>query len=320
MAGANKTERPVREAGFRRIGGIDQWVAIHGKSRANPVLVVLHGGPGSPETLFFRAFNIALEAAYTVVYWDQRGAGRSYNKSIPPDSMTVDQFVADLDELVDSLRAEFAVPRVVILGHSWGSMLGVLYAARFPDKVFAFVGVGQVADMTASEKASYDFALAWAEKAGRTKAVRALKAIGPPPHRLAYIRTQRRWLAAAGGVVGPGVTLPNLIWRALTGPGATPMDLVRMSRGAVFSITHLWSELAATNLRRDLRKVPVPIFFVLGRLDMQVVASVAADWFDKIEAPGKTLIWLEKSAHMAPFEEPEAFNRIMIDQVRPLAV
>ena len=110
---------------------------------ANPILIVLHGGPGSPETVFFRASNAALEDAYTVVYWDQRGAGRYCAKTtLPPESMTIERFIADLDELTDQLRARFAKAKVALLGHSWGSALGVLYAARHPGEGQRLCGRG----------------------------------------------------------------------------------------------------------------------------------------------------------------------------------
>ena len=312
-------EGSVAEAGSWRIGDVDQWVMIRGRSTDNPLLVILHGGPGSSETALFRTTNAALEDAFTVVYWDQRGAGRSYSRSIPPQSMRVDRFVADLDELIDRLAARFARP-VVLLGHSWGSFLGVLYASRFPTKVAAYVGVGQVADMAASEAASYAFALDKARERGHAKAVRQLLDIGPPPHTLRQLGTQRRWLMAMGGAFGPNLTLPKLLWRGLTAPEASPFDLIRLVQGSNFSTQALWNELMAANLQREVRRLEMPVFLVLGRLDMQVVASVSAEYFEILDAPQKQLFWFETSAHMAPFEEPERFNRLMIETVRPLAV
>ncbi|HEX7761628.1 MAG TPA: alpha/beta hydrolase [Caulobacteraceae bacterium] len=310
----------VAEAGFWRIGGIDQWVMIRGRSTGNPLLVILHGGPGSSETALFRSFNAALEDAFTVVYWDQRGAGRSYSKAIPAASMTIEGFIADLDELIDKLLARFERRKVVVLGHSWGSALGVLYVSRFPAKVAAYAGVGQVADMAASEAASYDFALAKARERGHRKAIRQLLAIGPPPHTLKAIGVQRRWLTAMGGALGPNLTLPKLIWRGLTSPEASPWDLVRLIQGSRFSLAYLWAELMAGNLQRDVRHFDVPVFFLLGRLDMQVAALVSAAYFEVLEAPHKELIWFENSGHMAPCEEPELFNRAMIDRVRPFGI
>ncbi len=309
----------VAEAGFWRIGGVDQWVMIRGRSADNPLLVMLHGGPGSSETAMLRSFNAALEDAWTVVYWDQRGAGRSYSPSIPAASMTVERFVADLDELIGRLISRFDRRGVVLLGHSWGSYLGVLYASRFPARVIAYVGVGQVVDMAASEAASYAFALDRARERGHRKAVRQLLAIGPPPHTMKALRTQRRWLMALGGAFGPNLSLRRLIWRGLTSPEASVLDLVRMVRGSSLSVRLLWRELLPANLRRDVPRLEMPVFFLLGRRDMQVVASVSADYFDALEAPHKALVWFEDSGHMPPFEEPGLFNRVMIETIRPLA-
>lgn len=310
----------IAEAGAWTIGGIDQWVMIRGRDAGNPLLVILHGGPGSSETALFRAFNADLEGAFTVVYWDQRGAGRSYAKSIPPESMTVDRFVADLDELVETLLKRFARRQVVLLGHSWGSVLGVLYASAFPAKVAAYVGTGQVADMAASEAASYAFVLARAEQRGHRKATQELRAIGPPPHTQKALMRQRRWLMAFGGAVAPGFSLPKLAWRALRTPEASLLDIPRLVQGSGFSIRYLWDTLMATDIGHDHRRFDMPVFFLLGRHDMQVVATVAADYFETIEAPHKALVWFENSGHFLPFEEPDRFNRVMIDQVRPFAL
>ena len=130
----------IAEVGYRRLGGFDQWMMIRGESVANPALVLLHGGPGLSETALFRYFNAPLEKSFTVVYWDQRGAGKSFHRDIPRSSMTVEQFVADLDELVDAVCERLGKTKVALFGHSWGSVLGPLYAARFPEKVGAYVG------------------------------------------------------------------------------------------------------------------------------------------------------------------------------------
>ena len=150
----------IAEVAYLRLGGLDQWVMIRGESVANPPLILLHGGPGCSETRFFRHFNAPLEKSFTAVYWDQRGAGKSFDRRIPRSSMTVEQFISDLDELVDAVRQRLGKTKVAIFGHSWGSALGVLYAARFPEKVEAYVGSGQIGDWAAGESSSYAFALA----------------------------------------------------------------------------------------------------------------------------------------------------------------
>jgi len=309
----------VAESGFLTLGGLDQWVLIRGRDVANPVLIVLHGGPGGSETALFRAYQAALEDAFTVVYWDQRGAGRSYAPTIPLETMTIDRFLADLDELVDALRRRFDGRKVVLLGHSWGSVLGVLYATRHPDKVAAYVGVGQVADMAASEDASYAYVVAEAERRGHRKAIAAMKAIGPPPHEMKALAQQRRWLTALGGALGPGGSLMKMTGRALRTPEASLWDVVRLVQGSIFSTKAMWSQLTPVNLIRDAARFEVPVVLVLGRHDMQVAAPVSAAYFEAITAPAKTLVWMENSGHMPPFEEPEAFRRVMVETVRPLA-
>ena len=127
----------IAEVGYRRLGGLDQWVLIRGRSIANPPLILLHGGPGLSETSWFRFFNAPLEDSFTVVYWDQRGAGKSFDRGIPRTSMTVEHFIADLDDLVETVCSRVGQRQVVLFGHSWGSALGVLYASRFPHKVAA---------------------------------------------------------------------------------------------------------------------------------------------------------------------------------------
>ena len=172
----------IAEIRYLHLGGLDQWVMIRGESLANPPLIFLHGGPGMTEMRFFRHFNAPLEKSFTIVYWDQRGAGKSFDRKIPRSSMTVEQFIADLDELVEAVRKRVGKHKVAIFGHSWGSALGVLYAARFPEKVAAYVGSGQIGDWPAGESSSYAFVLAEAERRNNRKALKELRAIGPPPH------------------------------------------------------------------------------------------------------------------------------------------
>jgi pimeloyl-ACP methyl ester carboxylesterase len=128
------------------IGGIGQSLWFRGVSDANPPLILLHGGPGASESALFRRFNAELEQHFLLVYWEQRGAGRSFHSDIPPESMTIEQLLSDLNEVVELVRRRFHQERVVLLGHSWGTILGTMYAHRHPQKVAAYVGVAQIAD------------------------------------------------------------------------------------------------------------------------------------------------------------------------------
>jgi pimeloyl-ACP methyl ester carboxylesterase len=231
------------------LGGIDQWVMIRGASLNNPPLIHLHGGPGLSETRLFRHFNSPLEDSFTVVYWDQRGAGKSFARTIPRPSMTVEQFITDLDELVDSVCVRLGRNKVAIFGHSCGSVLGVLYASRFPQKIAAYVGSGQIGDWPAAEAASYRYALAEAQRLDNRKALKDLHAIGPPPYPATGVWTERTWLQRFEGQLRP-----RALWRtgriALGGTESSVFDLPNLVRGFRFSMDAMWTEPAQSPRRR----------------------------------------------------------------------
>lgn len=309
----------IAEARYLRLGGVDQWVLVRGESLANPPLILLHGGPGLSETFLFRHFNAALERSFTVVYWDQRGAGKSFDPAIPRSSMTVERFVADLAELVDAVRGRLGSDRVVILGHSWGSVLGPLYVARFPERVAAYVGSAQIGDWAASEAASYAFALGAAQRAGNRRALRKLRAIGPPPHTAARMWTERIWLQRLDGQLGP-----KALWdmaRALHDvPETSVREMPGLMRAPRWTLDAMWPEVSRIDLIERVPAMPVPVFFLLGRLDRWVPPETSVAYFDALDAPEKRLVWFDRSRHEQFADEPGKFNRAMVELVRPAAV
>jgi pimeloyl-ACP methyl ester carboxylesterase len=309
----------IAEIGYLHLGGLDQWVMIRGESLDNPPLILLHGGPGMSETFFFRHFNAPLEKSFTVVYWDQRGTGKSFDRAIPRSSMTVEQFVTDLSELVEAVRARVGSRKLVLFGHSWGSALGTLYAAKFPEKVAAYVGSGQVGDSQAGEAASYAFALAEAERLGNRRALKALRAIGPPPHTAKSLWVERTWLSRL-----EGLATARVMWKTgrmfLEGPEQSLFDVRNMLRGFRFSIDAMWDEASTLNLLAAVPALQMPVFFFLGRRDHWVPPETSVAYFNALEAPSKTLVWFEESGHEPFADEAEKFNASMEDLVRPVAV
>jgi proline iminopeptidase len=302
------------------IGGVEQSVWVRGLSDRAPVLVLLHGGPGAGEGALFRHYNAQLERHFVVVYWEQRGAGRSYDAAMPASAMTVRRFADDLDELVDLLRARFGVRRVALLGHSWGSAIGLLYARDHPDKVSVCAGTGQVADMVEGERRSYAFAVAEAARRRDRRAAAALRRIGPPPHSVKAMLESRKWCDRFGGsFYRRRMSTGTLICAALSEPEVNLWDLVLFGRGNAFSLRALWPEFSRLRLIDAVRRVDVPVVFILGRHDRQVPSDLAAEYFRELSAPTKTLVWMERSGHNPPFEEPAAFNRAMIEHVLPHA-
>jgi len=309
----------IAEICYFHLGGIDQWVMIRGENVANPLLVMLHGGPGFPETRLFRTFNAPLEKDFTVIYWEQRGTGKSFDPTIPKASMTVEQFIADLNELVDALCKRVGKAKAAIYGHSWGSALGVLYAARFPDKVSAYVGAAQVGDWPASEVMCYEFTLAEAERRENRKALRELRAIGPPPHTGQRQMVQGKWLTRFLGMVR-GMSLWKLSRILLGGPESSVLDLPNILRGTLFSTRTMWSEVSGLNLIKAAPVLAMPVFFFVGRHDRVIAPEASLAYFDMLTAPSKSLVWFEESAHEPPFEEPAKFNSAMVEFVRPVIV
>jgi pimeloyl-ACP methyl ester carboxylesterase len=309
----------VAEVAYLRLGGLEQWVMIRGENVANPTLIVLHGGPGMSETAFLRTFNAALEKAFTVVYWDQRGAGRSFSRRIPRSSMTVEQFIADLDELVDAIRARLGQTKVAIFGHSWGAALGVLYAARFPDKVSVYAGGGQIGDWAAGESISYAFALAEAQRQGNAKAVEKLRAIGAPPYGARSLFTERTWLSRLEGRMRP-----RALWKVaragLAAPESSLLDLVGAVRGFRFSLDAMWTEVSRLNLIQLAPSLRMPVFLFLGRNDHWVPPETSLAFFDALTAPSKQVVWFERSGHEMFVDEPAKFNDTMTNLVRRAAV
>ncbi len=307
----------IAEIAYRRLGWLDQWVMIRGESVANPPLIMLHGGPGLSETGFFRHFNAPLEKSFTVVYWDQRGAGKSFDRNIPRSSMTVEQFISDLDELVDAVCKRLSKTKVVIFGHSWGSALGTLYAARFPQKVAAYVGSGQYGDGAVGEAASYAFALAEAQRRGKHRAVEKLRAIGPPPHTAKQVLTERNLVARLEGAMRP-----RALWKVgravLTGQESSIVDLPSTMRGFRFSLDAMWAETSRLNLLDLVPALEMPVFFFLGRKDHWVPPEASLAYFEMLTAPSKRLVWFEQSGHEPFVDEPAKFNAMMAELVRPV--
>ena len=306
----------IAEVTYLRLGGVDQYVMIRGESLSNPPLIVLHGGPGFSDTTFFRRFNAPLEKSFTMVYWDQRGTGKSFDTSIPRSSMTVEQFLADLDELVERVRARVAQRRVVIFGHSWGSALGVLYAARFPEKVSCYVGCAQIGDSPAAEATSYALAVAEAKRQNNRKVLKALTTIGPPPYDASSVFTERTCWQRLDGQLRPRAlwTMGRIVFGA---PDSSMFDLPKTVRGFRFSIDAMWAEASQLNLLKLVPALQMPVFFLLGRRDHWVPPETSVAYYDVLAAPSKSLVWFEESGHEPFADEPVKFNRAMVELVRP---
>lgn len=303
------------------LGGVDQWILIRSESIDNPVLLFLHGGPGTSELGLLRKYNLpTLEQHFTVVVWDQRGAGKSYKAINPVSGMTIDQLISDTHELTLMLRQRFNQEKICLAGHSWGSALGVLTVNKYPELYFAYVGIGQVVNMVEGERISYKWTLEQAIKADDTKSIKKLKAIGEPPYSGKWQSktiTERAILGKYGGEVY-GNTKGGLFITLKSLTKATEyswMDRINFFRGIFASMRLIWPQLMKVNLLEQAPELKVPVYFLEGKHDYEVPSILAEQYYIMLKAPSKELIWFENSAHFINAEEAGKFNDVFINLV-----
>jgi len=305
------------------VNGVPLWVLIRSEDIANPVALFVHGGPGTSQLTLLRRSARPLEKHFTVVDWDQRGAGKSFAAANDGRRMTIDDYVDDVLDLASYLSRRFRQEKILLVGHSWGSLIGLLAAARTPELFSAYVGIGQMSNAAESERLSWEWTLAQARAANDAGAVATLERIGAPPYAgddwQSRFMTERRLLGKFGGEYRGSrtgafrVVLKNLVLSR----EYTLRDRVNFLRGIFRSVAALMPELFRTDLFVRVPEVEVPVWFCLGRHDYEVPAPLAARYFEQLRAPRKALVWFENSAHMANTEESGKFNAFMVDMVLP---
>lgn len=299
---------PVARLFSAPIGGMDQYLLIRGQDRANPVLLWLHGGPGAAQMPLAHATTAALEADFTVVHWDQRGAGRSNPFDFDETSMSIERFVSDAHEVTRLVQEMLEVEQLVLLGHSWGAMLGARLAARHPGDYAAFIGVGQPVNTSRGVELS----LTWLQERGHF--ADAMPADFADHAR--YVELMQRVEAEGGGIGRPAGQLARLAFRARE---YALMDYLRWLRGARRGSGPMWEEYHRQDLIADVPEMPVPLFLISGAQDMNTPARLSAEWLRMVAAPaGKRHIIFERSGHAPFLSEPERFAQTLRQIAREL--
>jgi pimeloyl-ACP methyl ester carboxylesterase len=300
------------------LGGLPQKIHILSNDKRLPVLLFLHGGPGVINRHSVIKNHADLLDTFTIVAWDQRGSGGSY-WGTKRETLTVRQLTDDAAELVEWLCKFFGKDKIFIIGGSWGSELGTHLAYRYPQKIAAYVGFGQMVDGPKNETISYQFALKAASEAKDDEAVKILEKLGPPEKGIYKggfdgLMAQRKIMMKYGGYS------PDKKRRGMFSSFVKPIllsgeyslgDIIGVVRGYKFVLKAMWDDIAGTSLAGVCPRFVIPYFIFDGRFDNNTPASLVEEYFAAIEAPRKELIWFEKSGHNPMSDEPVLFRNTL---------
>ena len=295
----------IDDAGFIKVGGIDQWVEVHGRSSANPVMLFLHGGPGEAMSPFREVFT-PYENDFTVAIWDQRGAGKTYARSggdKTPD-MELEQFIRDGVEMADTLRKVYGKSKIVLCGHSWGAALGLYVAQRRPDLFHVFVGTGQPVSNALAVPSDERHARAILTAKGDKAGLKKLDDVAG----LAVTDNKRRFATRAFTF---GDEDKTFLTREGTYTGPDP----DAATGAVGDWVHGYEFTSNVFVPKILGHetvdivgydVRVPFVVIQGRDDWICPTDVARDYLAKVKAPGKAFAEI-RGGHFACYTDQPQF-------------
>ena len=306
---------------YASINGVKQGMFIRGRDAAHPVLLYLHGGPGMPTYFLNRKYPTGFEQDFTAVWWEQRGAGLSYNPKMPPETMTVDQFIADTLAVTDYLRGRFGKEKIYLMGHSWGSFIGIQTAALAPERYGAYIGVAQMTNQLQSEKLAYEHMLQVAKETGATRLVHKLEAAPPTataplPDAYMALRDEAMHSLGVGTThamqsVVTGVFVPT--WQ---NPEYTLREKLNIWRGKWSPASkQLWNAMLGTDITVAVPELRLPTYFLHGVYDYTVAYPLTKGYFAQLRAPLKGFYTFEHSAHSPIFEEAEKTRRILREDV-----
>lgn len=317
-AQGNVIQGSISEKVWVEINGIKQGMFIRGENTQNPVILYLHGGPGTPMLQFITYLEKEerLEKYFTVCYWDQRGSGMTYDRSTSPSSITVAQLVEDTRTVTEYLKSRFGQNKIYLIGHSWGSYLGVKTIEKYPENYLAYIGIGQVTNQVESERLAYDFMLNHAKEINDQDVIEKLGEYDPYADnfpQLDYLVKGRTNMLNKYGIghLHQGLAPTDIPKSLFIFKGYTLNEKINWFLGADFSMVYLFPAVLGDNLFISSTKFEVPFYIVQGDHDYMVSQALAEKYLDVIDAPAKEYFAFSNSAHSPNMEEPEKFIEII---------
>ncbi|SDE52457.1 Pimeloyl-ACP methyl ester carboxylesterase [Paenibacillus sp. cl6col] len=293
------------------INGTGHELLIRGQDKNNPVVIFIHGGPAVPEIPYVTKYQDLLEKHFTVVRYDQRAGGKSYHFGEDYSSLSTDLLVKDVLALTDYISARFHQEKVILAGHSFGTYIGIQAAQQAPEKYKAYIGIGQMSNVTESEKDALQFTLDQAKMSGDTTDVEFLQGLTEKVQSGEQL-TPRNYVRKYGGTARL-IDVNADMDRGLFGPEYNLLDRIRFYR----SVSNAQEVLIGQALKKPLptfvTKLEVPVYFIMGQYDYMTSAKAAKTYFDQIDTVKKEFITYDQSAHYPQFEEKEKFSQWMVD-------
>ena len=277
-----------------------QWLTLRGKNKDAPVILFLSGGPGGSQMGNARVALSELEDNFVMVQWDQPGSGKS-RWAVPRQQITLDRYLQDGHAVTQYLKQKFGKKKIYVIGESWGSALGVLLMQRHPEDYAAFIGSGQMVDFAQTEVDDYKLALKIAKERGDTAKVKQLERRGSPPYygdsvifdMLAYLQYLDNEMARRGNI-NPS---KSNIYASVLAPEYGLIDKYNWAAGLFRTLDQVFPQLYNINFRKSATKLEVPMYFLLGRHDLNAPTYLAEEYYQLLNAPKKELVWFEHSGH-----------------------
>lgn len=303
------------------INGEDFHLRIRSNNIEKPLVLILHGGPGCPDRHLVMKHLSRLAEDCIIVAWDQRGAGAAYNrKKAKKQELTKEIYVEDTYKVVSYLCKKYNKEKLVLIGHSYGSQLGIWFLEKYPELVHSYVGIGQFIDMEKNEDISFKFTLDEAEKRKDKKAIKKLNKIGPPEkgfYKDNKMLMQRKYLHKYGGAEygsKDSIVIENLKLLPVILKEYSIFGVIKYLKGLSYCLNSPLGK-NADNLLDRVKKLKVPVFLFLGHHDYNCPYCLAEQWYNNLDCPYKKLVWFEKSAHSPQFEEPDLWCDTFVKEV-----
>jgi pimeloyl-ACP methyl ester carboxylesterase len=311
----------IDEASYVEIGGIEQWITIRGEDRVNPVLLVVHGGPGEaqwPQAEVYKPW----EKSFTVVQWDQRGAGHTFGRyGIKTPDVTLDRISKDGVELAEYLCRALGKREIIVLGHSWGSLVATRMVQMRPDLFAAYVGSGQATSWMALVNTQYDLLLAKARKDGNRATLKELEAIGRPgPTSGDHWSFLNKYNFRSLWPPSDQAWLQHLRSQATELKAREPEQFKNLEDGMEFTGEHVLADQIATDLPKTACDIHTAYFVIQGQDDVITPTEATIDYFKCIKAPKKELILIPNAGHFAFMTASDKFLESLTAKVRPVAI